>query len=357
MDKKAIITERIKGLKDINGSQMTVNVDVPVIFADTTHSRIRQGERSVDSDTAISLVKQALPEILSSLANDSISKIQNGDAGFTVVDKQSCAVIGCTMKTQDLKSKVIIRTVYVLDQYHQLDNSKTIFYLNEDNPSEEWEEGEYYRNSYPDVYKDFRKYEIQFDKEHPEANPYYNKDNEMNSMWYYGKQDDDFDRLGKQYSKAQSDLNVQSNQYATKNDMQLTLPKAEQYADNRILTKRGPNGMLRGIDKRRNKMNKNENIMKQNTIKLNESSIRKMVAESVKRVLKEMDEFIPHGYKAMNNYGGNEIQISKSGDAARLKFQNGEVSDWLEIEFDEEGVAYVTTPYGQQEKLSEYMRY
>lgn len=92
-------------------------------------------------------------------------------------------------------------------------------------------------------------------------------------------------------------------------------------------------------------------------VKLNESQLRKVIAESVQRVLKEMDEFTPHGYKGMNNYGGNEIQINNSGDAARLKFQDGEVTDWLEIEFDEDGVAYVTTPYGQQEKLSDYMRY
>ena len=68
------------------------------------------------------------------------------------------------------------------------------------------------------------------------------------------------------------------------------------------------------------------------------------------------DDFQPNGYKAMNNYGGNEIQVNKGGDSARIKFQDGEVTDWLEIEFDEEGVAYVTTPHGEQEKLSDYMR-
>ena len=103
------------------------------------------------------------------------------------------------------------------------------------------------------------------------------------------------------------------------------------------------------------KMSQNES--KKNTVKLTETQLKHIVAESVKRVLKEMDEFTPHGYKGMNNYGGNEIQISDSGDSARLKFQDGEVTDWLEIEFDEDGVAYVTTPYGQQEKLSDYMRY
>lgn len=86
--------------------------------------------------------------------------------------------------------------------------------------------------------------------------------------------------------------------------------------------------------------------------------VRKVIKESLDEVWNELDgEFRPNGYKAMNNYGGNEIQINNSGDSARLKFQDGEVTDWLEIEFDEDGVAYVTTPYGEQEKLSDYMRY
>lgn len=86
--------------------------------------------------------------------------------------------------------------------------------------------------------------------------------------------------------------------------------------------------------------------------------VRKVIKESLEEVWNEPDgEFSPNGYKAMNNYGGNEIQINNSGDSARLKFQDGEVTDWLEIEFDEDGVAYVTTPYGEQEKLSDYMRY
>lgn len=96
-----------------------------------------------------------------------------------------------------------------------------------------------------------------------------------------------------------------------------------------------------------------------NGIQMNESKFRKMVSKIIKESLEELggeDDFQPNGYKAMNNYGGNEIQVNKGGDSARIKFQDGEVTDWLEIEFDEEGVAYVTTPHGEQEKLSDYMR-
>ena len=118
------------------------------------------------------------------------------------------------------------------------------------------------------------------------------------------------------------------------------------------------------------KLNKNYRIdesktnkgMKKNVVKLNEATLKKMIAESVKKalkesILKENDEFTPHGYKTMNNYGGNEIQINEKGDAVKLKFQDGEITDWLEIEFDEDGVAYVTSPYGEKEKLSDYIRY
>ena len=94
-----------------------------------------------------------------------------------------------------------------------------------------------------------------------------------------------------------------------------------------------------------------------NVVRLTESKLKQMIAESVYQLLRESDDFIGHGYKTTSNWGGNEIQISDSGDAARLKLQSGEITDWLEIEFDEEGVAYVTTPDGDMERLDEYMRF
>lgn len=94
-----------------------------------------------------------------------------------------------------------------------------------------------------------------------------------------------------------------------------------------------------------------------NVVRLTESQLHNIIAKSVKRVLRESDDFIGHGYKTTSNLGGNEIQISNSGDAARLKLPSGEITDWLEIEFDEEGVAYITTPDGDTERLDEYMRF
>ena len=52
------------------------------------------------------------------------------------------------------------------------------------------------------------------------------------------------------------------------------------------------------------------------------------------------------------------MQISNSGDAARLRNSvTNQVSDWLEIQFDEDGVAYVIDENGNVERLCDYMRY
>ena len=92
--------------------------------------------------------------------------------------------------------------------------------------------------------------------------------------------------------------------------------------------------------------------------KLTESRLKSIIAESLKKILRENEDFVPQGYKVTSNWGGNEIQISDSGDAARIRDSHtGSVSDWLEIEFDEEGVAFVTDENGNQERLCDYFRY
>ena len=103
--------------------------------------------------------------------------------------------------------------------------------------------------------------------------------------------------------------------------------------------------------------NKKLNIMSKKLIRLTEGDLHRIIKESVNNILKEND-FEPHGYKTTSNLGGNEIQISNSGDAARIRDSyTGNITDWLEIEFDEEGVAYVTDEMGNQERLCDYMRY
>ena len=96
--------------------------------------------------------------------------------------------------------------------------------------------------------------------------------------------------------------------------------------------------------------------MNKKLIRLTESDIHRIVKRSVNRILKESDAFKPTGYRTASNFGGHEVQIHPSGDSARFRFYGGEPTDWLEIEFDEDGVAYVETERGR-ELLSDYMRY
>ena len=98
--------------------------------------------------------------------------------------------------------------------------------------------------------------------------------------------------------------------------------------------------------------------MAKKTIKLTESDIRHLVEQTLKEFINDSDdEFVGQGYKTTSNMGGKEIQIADSGDGARIKDESGRITDWMEIEFDEEGVAYVTTPDGEQERLCDYMRF
>ena len=92
------------------------------------------------------------------------------------------------------------------------------------------------------------------------------------------------------------------------------------------------------------------------TIRLSEKDLHRVIKESVKRILREQEDFEPHGYKTTSNLGGHEVQISPDGDGARFRFYGGEPTDWLPIEFDEDGVAYVDTERGR-ELLSDYMRF
>ena len=90
--------------------------------------------------------------------------------------------------------------------------------------------------------------------------------------------------------------------------------------------------------------------------KLIKECITEVLAESTNKQLKESDEFKPTGYRTVSNLGGHEVQIHPSGDSARFKFYGGEPTDWMEIEFDENGAAYVETERGR-ELLADYMRY
>lgn len=49
----------------------------------------------------------------------------------------------------------------------------------------------------------------------------------------------------------------------------------------------------------------------------------------------EKDNFKVHGIYTISNTFGYEIELSKSGDFARTRDTDGNISDWLEIEYIE----------------------
>ena len=281
-----------RGIEVIPGSETKVEVEIPVVFADNVHSRKRQDERGVDNETAIKLVKEVLPQVMDNYASGNLTMAVDGKTGrFFVADKQSCAVIGCTVNSNDkLRQVVTIRTVFKRNQYHPLDTSISGFYVNEDNPSKEWEDAEYYGDAYIGSYGQFREYEKEFDSEHPEKNPYAYKDSEMNTMWRNREQQQSQqnvsmrDKLRKDYALAAQEVGKLKKDLSIKNDMFYPIKDAYADADSKIMTPRGTNGILRGIDraKKRNKANLNINEMK-----LNEKRLEKIINESIKKVLNE----------------------------------------------------------------------
>ena len=53
--------------------------------------------------------------------------------------------------------------------------------------------------------------------------------------------------------------------------------------------------------------------------------------------MKDNEEFIAHGFYTVSNAGGYEVQLSDSGDAARMRDAHGsynpKISDWFEIKY------------------------
>ena len=86
----------------------------------------------------------------------------------------------------------------------------------------------------------------------------------------------------------------------------------------------------------------------------NEMAIDEMITGE-----EEIEEFIPQGTYTVSNTGGYEIMLSDSGDAAKVRdafgSNNPRVSDWLEIEYDENGEP-VIDPNGYNIPLNMVMR-
>jgi hypothetical protein len=74
----------------------------------------------------------------------------------------------------------------------------------------------------------------------------------------------------------------------------------------------------------------------------------------------EEDPFEAHGSYTVSNSGGYEIMISPDGDSAKVKEQDGTISDWLEIEYidDEDTLDLepIIDPNGYNIPLNQVMR-
>lgn len=251
-------------IKLIPGSKTVVG-GIPVVFANTKHATERHRGRGITNKEAMDLVKKALPMVFDAISNKTISKKRDGKPFFTVIDKQSRLLVGCSI--EDMWSPewlVVFRTVFFVDQYHKVSKMMSIFYVNDSNPSREWEESEYYGNLYPsEIMGQYREYEKVFDPEHPEYHPYWRKDRQIEDLWAsqgnrrkdMWKTNSGYSRINKwfrnNYDKAVERSERQNADFERMNGMDYSLEDALADADRRILTKGGPNGSLRGIDRRR----------------------------------------------------------------------------------------------------------
>ena len=369
----------------------TIEIPIQISFKVTKHFNKRLAGRNLSQDNIIEVVRQALPTVIEKNINKKLPTYI-----FTVCDKQTCivAIVELQKNNGVTQQTALIRTSYIFDGKGEPLQPNTIF-INENNPSPEFEEAmqvaeryghtwtnggnasadpkDFVKNNYdeygnPISYKGYLKYH---DPERKEIIKAVNKikndriSQQMNQM-YADRQH----QIDKKKAKDMKSLWAAKPKWDDKSHrpfkdwVRHNTNDALKRADKEILTPYGPNGSLRGIDRKRKKLakdniNKNESKdMAKNTIRLTESQLKQMISETVKNILKENDDFQAHGYRGTSNWGGLEMQISDSGDAARLRNSiTNQVSDWLEIQFDEDGVAYVVDESGHEERLCDYMRY
>lgn len=192
-------------------------------------------------------------------------------------------------------------------------------------------------------------------------------------------------KFNSRYSSSTANLRVGdnvSNSYHYSDEDSEKMPSKEFYAysNNNDLRRcgRAEDGLNNYYDKAQKYKSDMNSELEENKFKkkeLNESHIRAMVAETLKQVLSQRlnegldNDFNPCGYYADSNWGGKEIEIAPSGDAARIRtnYGNGpsEPSEWAEIQYDyededgnelEEGRPYILID-GKKEYLDNYMRY
>lgn len=302
--------------KEFNISGMTISVPISISIDATSHSNKRFSTRNISQEEIIEVLHQALPSIIQQNLNK-----PSGIYNHVILDAQTCIIIcfkhkNC-MKATRLKQNVIVKTSYIFDGKSPLPQDCLI--INKDNPSDEFIEAEqnaeWYGHTFsnggdathepekfveknfdeygnPLTYKAYMKY---YDSERPNiakkvkqiqdtrksqqiAQMYADRQKELDAQQHEIDKKKEFDSNLLWRSKHKWDKEAKDKTIRFRDWVRHDTKNALQRADKEILTPYGPNGSLRGIDRKRKKLAKNEHI--------NKSELNYIINETVNRILK-----------------------------------------------------------------------
>jgi hypothetical protein len=296
-------------------AQDVVEIPVTIDFKVTKHFIKRLNGRNLTQDSIIQVVKEVLPSVITKNANK-----KNDTIDFSVCDKQSCivAVVQLVKHNNNILSQsAIVKTSYIFDGKNGPLPNNTVF-INEDNPSPEFEEAlqnvEWYGDTWsnggnasgapqdfvdknydaygnPTSYKGYVKYkdpERQQITQMVDKKKRIAKQQQMRKMYadrqnnYSDKQkEQDIEWLWK--GKSKWDNKFKDWAFHDTNN-------ALKRADSEILTPYGPNGSLRGIDRKRKKLAaqrnaQQESINRDKILNLTENDLKYIIQECIKRIL------------------------------------------------------------------------
>lgn len=299
-------------------AQDVVEIPVTIDFKVTKHFTKRLNSRNLTQDSIIQVVKEVLPIVI---AKNAAKK--SPTTTFKVCDKQTCivALVELTKVNKNIfQQTALVRTAFIFDGKGEPLKPDT-FFINEDNPSPEFEEAEQISKWYghvwsnggsasgkptefveknydsegnPTSYKGYLKY---MDPERKQVTQMVDKkkhiakQQQMRKMYADREQElankkaQDSDWLWK--GKAKWDKQAKNGAIKFKDWVKHNTNDALKRADNEILTPYGPNGSLRGIDRKRKKLAKQQNALQESTniLYLTENDLKYIIQECVKRIL------------------------------------------------------------------------
>lgn len=288
-------------------AQDVVEIPVKINFKVTKHFTNRLNSRNLTQDSIIQVVKQVLPSVIAKNAR------KKGDTiDFSVCDKQSCivAVVQLTKQNNNILSQsAIVKTSYIFDGKSGPLPNNTVF-INEDNPSPEFEDAmqnvEWYGDTWtnggnasgapqdfvdknydaygdPTSYKGYVKYgdpERRQITQMVDKKKRIAKQQQMRQM-YADREQQKAQEIDKAWGeKSKEDKKLRDWTKRNTND-------ALKRADSEILTPYGPNGSLRGIDRKRKKLARQQNALQESTniLHLTENDLKYIIQECIKHIL------------------------------------------------------------------------